>query len=321
MIVIASMNESFKTQRRRPIMTSGLISSERPSVAENSPDSQRDFLDRREHWEWRRKNHNLGYGPDALRRAQELLDLRNEVAPPAKLAVFNTISELDKESALNINLDAVQERLDMSQVSFEEATEWEKPNNMAADYNLHLRKASVPIRGNTLNTDEKHLLLHELTHAASCQLYAGRMYGEYFGGYFGLVSGLNRSGNSSWLNEAITQSLAIITARREDIPHENVSTYMPEVFLFNRILIVGNIKFKDFLPAYFEEPQLDNTPGQRMREWHILQQRISDVFGPRYLQRIDEFIGDYEPGTEKTVRKIIDLCNLDAVGLIGLNSF
>ena len=174
----------------------------------------------------------------------------------------------------------------------------EKPNDhndngkyYSGIYHPPTREAFVVAEGSEVGKGKYFVTAHELLHAVSSQVFIEK----YNDGYkrrlwryntSGLQKGPEMSPVGIWLNEAVTEVLT------EQLMEVKSTAYKIEREALLKVQQLSGIPLKTFLEAYFEEPSLAEQSGQRMPKWHILQERLNNAFGPRFLQRLDRFYSD-----------------------------
>lgn len=120
------------------------------------------------------------------------------------------------------------------------------------------------------------IFMHEVLHALSGQSI--RLAEEYTAQYSRI--GLRKNNRYRWLNEGMTESLALEVLREPD------SHAYPESRKLLKLLI-ADIDRRLFRNAYFEEslPESEIDP-----DWEVLMQVIEEQYGQRFLDRLDDFI-------------------------------
>lgn len=228
---------------------------------------------------------------------EELLEIRRELELEIKQNMLSYIRSLN----LDLDIQAIQERLEKATLHLFPGAE---DLGHQGWYEAEKRLAVAKIHNNPeLRKYDISTIVHELFHAASGQVF--RQTGLLYSGekvFSHRIIGMERYPHEriDWLNEAVTSKLQDMFLKQEY--GEGGTSYPVEKAVLNEIIKVSGVPFGTFIEAYFEEPDLDAAPGERMPKWRQLQQRLNDRFGPRFLQRVrglkydnsDNFTGFYK---------------------------
>lgn len=137
----------------------------------------------------------------------------------------------------------------------------------------------------------RHSLIHERFHSLAGHLYITRE-GEPRSEGKVIGTGLSKHPELTWLDEAITEDLTLRLLgqiKEKEGLNENLGgAYGIHRQYLDEIVGRSGIPKEVFYEAYFEEPDLDAEPGQRLPKWHALQQALNEKFGPKFLQRATE---------------------------------
>lgn len=282
------MSEKLSAIADRPVMTTGLETglTGRPLVGRWNldPHAEHNLV-------FNVKKRLPGGEPD-ITRAVELERIRDSLNTIEKKKVFDFIADLDAD----ISLAAIAERLALVTTV---APDKNSPmgdriiqGGASGAYAVESRMAFIPIHGESISNEEKHVSVHEYFHASSSHIYTQK--GEEVSKVSLGIERYSPAGRQfTWLNEAITEELTIMLAGEMEAINDRVRrvSYQGQRELLHEIMRVSGIDFRYFLEAYFEEPDLNAPPGERMPKWHALQSKLTEAFGPQFLQKIEELVG------------------------------
>lgn len=138
----------------------------------------------------------------------------------------------------------------------------------------------------------EHLYTHEMLHALSGRTLVLRTdaplaYMEFEAQRIGFRFQNVKQGRFRWLNEAITEELAIgLTGDKED------RIYKQERNLYKLLRTKGKMVIPEelFLAAYFENYDPSLPPGERIPQWKKLYSAINEAYEPGFLVRLDKMI-------------------------------
>jgi hypothetical protein len=231
---------------------------------------------------------------------------KNKLEKGLKKDVYDFVLYLKNEKGYDIDEQAVVQRL--RQARMESAP----TDSMAAgDYFSSSRHVYIRVEGKNDITPESiyHTVLHELVHAASGQVFSvlertDKFHSSKESRITESAVGLRRGKKFDWLNEAVTEIVTTNIRKRNDmIPAELKEqglvdmAYLNEQNILFAVVKISGITLKDFVEAYFEEPDLHSPTGDRMPKWHSLQTKLTEAFGPRFLVKIEEMIKNDDPNT------------------------
>src|SRR5579871_1013194 len=218
----------------------------------------------------------------------ELLERIKSADNPTPL-LKGSVYKYVKDMGLDISIEAVRERMERAHIIDSSTKEY-----IAAE-----RKIRAPIRKPISNRNLASNF-HEIFHSASGQIFTPYNEGDELVMH-PIVVGIRRrrpkeaahsapvTGWFTWLNEAVTIELTDDLLRQLGLPMSGKAG--ADVEMLNKLIDLG-VPFGSFVEAYFEEPKLTESPGHRMPKWHNLQVLLKSVFGPRFLQKLDERILD-----------------------------
>lgn len=226
----------------------------------------------------------------------ELINSADELKERLATKILDYVAEIGIEA----NIPAIRRRLEEATLTFSEpdtqTSERILKDGYLAVYNAPNRLATVPLQSgegvlNPVEPRVMHSVVHELFHAASGQVFMVRE-GRIDNAPNLKAIGLERRGDFSWLNEALTEDLTINFMKRMgmDTGEAENRTYVVPRLILAEIFDTSGIPKSTFLEAYFEEPDFSASPGERMPKWHNLQDALTAEFGPHFLRRVTDGI-------------------------------
>lgn len=152
-----------------------------------------------------------------------------------------------------------------------------------------------------LKEDLQHTYNHEMLHVVSGSLFltTPRHLGIYNTEKYrrGLAFGPRAEGEQverfTWLNEAVTETLALQMDRDKD---RDSAPYKPERLLLSLLINgpAGNsevkVERKKFSQAYFENYVAEKDADERLQNWKELVHSINEKYYPGFLVDIDKLI-------------------------------
>ncbi len=227
--------------------------------------------------------------------------------PEFKNSFSEKLDILRQNGDLNISPEEVKKRLSDVQIFFfDKGT---KAGEKVDAKGANSRYSTVHIEIDTnFNGDEnefladlQHTFNHEMLHAISGSLFltTPRHLGVFNTDKYrrGLVFGPTIMGDDierfSWLNEAVTETLALEMDENKDT---DFLSYKNERLLLS-LLINGpvggseqKIDKKKFYHAYFESYQEKDSAENRLKYWKELIHSINSAFYPGFLLKLDKLI-------------------------------
>ncbi len=242
--------------------------------------------------------------PTDIARRELLLEARDYLAEQGISRISNYLNGLNDD----IDRSAIASRLARTRLVLAEAGSAYKGREVIihGGYAAADRSAGVAIAADEHSPKYMHRLtadyqadqdilktvVHEFYHAASHPLSEtsvgpdGKQRSEV-----DIPTGLEKDrglGKNFWLNEAVTEELALATLGIDD-PEKG--SYASPRRLFKEVLRISHIPLALFIEAYFEEPDMRLPPGHRYPKWERLTDEIAKHFGPRFLRKITRMDG------------------------------
>lgn len=274
---------SNTVERSRPVMTAGLMRHAPERVLIEKPEFDLQL------------SSDVVANPEDVDKREELHKARNEIQQRYTTEVLDFISKL----GIDVGIDVIRERLDKftlvvaeKESPYFKAKEEQSPLGSAyydpKDLSLTIMH-EMAFKDGQMTEQGQSSIVHELLHAASNSLFVARNKNGLTE-MAPITNGLKKHPRLRRFNEAVTCYLT------EKILRDKASTtsfYKQDVELFEEILRVSGIPERVFLEAYFEVPDFNAAPGQRMPKWHSMQKALNEKFGPDFLRTLyDKYLDD-----------------------------
>ncbi len=248
-----------------------------------------------------------GRGADQHREKFEQIKkvVEKEWLPEFKEEFIEKIDLLRQSGNLNLTPEEIKKRLASVQIYF-----FSKGSTKGRDidakavtspYSSVLIEVDTNLKDAELRADLQHTFNHEMLHVVSGSLFLttpkhlGIFNTEKYrrGLVFGPLAKGEKVERFRWLNEAVTESLALEMNKDKD---RDSAPYRPERLLLS-LLVNGpagsdkhKVDRKKFSHAYFENYEPKDEADARLKNWKELVRSINKAYYPGFLVKIDKLI-------------------------------
>lgn len=228
-----------------------------------------------------------------------------EWLPEFKAQFLEKIEALIQSGELNITVEELDKRMSGVKISFfNQGTMASEALDAGGAYNSDQILVGIDLHGQkddqAVKADSQHIFNHEMLHAISGALHVTRVkpsglyrtQRERTGLKF-QSTGENEFERFTWLNEALTETLALELDKNID---RDLAPYRPERTLLSLLINgpagggVAGVGRNKFSHAYFENYEPKDEPAERLKFWKELSRSISETYYPGFLVDIDKMI-------------------------------
>lgn len=228
-----------------------------------------------------------------------------EWLPEFKAQFLEKAGALIQSGELNITADELRKRIAGVKISFfNHGTIASEALDTGGVYNSDQILVGIDLNGQkdleAVKVHSRHIFNHEMLHAISGVLYVTstkqtglyRTQRQRTGLRFELM-GENEFERFAWLNEALTETLALELDKNID---RDLAPYKSERTLLSLLIngpaggkVVGVERAK-FSHAYFENYEPKDEPESRLQGWKDLMHTINEKYYPGFLVKVDKLI-------------------------------
>lgn len=249
-----------------------------------------------------------------------------EWLPEFKQQFVEKANNLIQSGELNISLDELKKRIAGIKISFfNQGTMASKKFDAGGLYGADSILVGINFSGQEdrelIKADSQHIFNHEMLHAISGALYVTRVKRQGLHGVQRQRTGLrfesvgeNEFERFAWLNEAVTETLAL---EMDDDLERDLAPYREERILFSLLVngpagrAIQGVERKKFSHAYFENYEPKDASENRLEHWKELVRSISESYYPGFLVKIDKLIK--EKGIGYVITHFHILCESESV--------